>query len=205
MAASITKGTSFTDGQQNVTVAQFNPLLTSATISGIDRENMDATVSVASYQSEAPDNPQSQEVWQDDWSGALRSLLAGAFVPGTSNLDSFIATLAVTAGQVICPDGTVDGNGVPGGKPCPQTKRFGAIGVATADVGVGELGQFVCRGPVLIQSTGTITAKSPVRVSATDGVVESAGAAGTGMGRECIGIALSDASGGVVWVNLKAR
>lgn len=207
MAASITRGTTFTEGQQNVTVATFTPLLTAATIAGVDRESVDATVTVATLGTTPPDNPQDQEAWQDS-GNAIHTVLSDVNLPGTSNQDKFtvpVGGTAVSAGMVICPEGSVDGNGVPTAKPCPQTKKFSVLGVATLAVAAGETGNFTSRGPCLIQSTGAITAKQPIRVSATDGVVEAAGAFGTGEGREVIGMALSDASGGFVWANLKAR
>jgi hypothetical protein len=204
MGAVVTKGTTFTEGQQNVTVAQFNPLLTSATIAGIDRENMGTPAGVATYDDAFPNNPQEAESFQSDSGNGLLSRISSAWVPGISSIDRCTFSADVTAGQLLMPTGDAVA-GIPVLGPCTSSLRTSAVGVAAMDGSSGGSGFYVVRGPAFVQAASAVAAGAPVRQSATAGKVESAGAAGTGYGRECVGVALTADSGGFLWVNLRAR
>jgi len=204
MGAAITRGTTFTEGQQNVTVAQFNPLLTAATIAGVDRENVGTGIGVSTYDSAFPNNPQEQEAFQSSVGNHAISRISGAWVPGLSSVVRCVLAENLTAGQVVMPSGE-SVSGKPTVVACTSAKRTSAIGVLCMSGNSGEEGLMVVRGPAYVQVASAIAAGAPGRQSATAGKIESAGAAGTGYGRECICVALTADSGGFAWVNLRAR
>ena len=76
MSGTITRGTTFTLGQQEVDVATFILVLTNATIANVDRDNIALSQGTPATQSStALDNPQNNEVWQDELTHALKAFL----------------------------------------------------------------------------------------------------------------------------------
>lgn len=206
MAADITKGTTFTDGQQDITVAQFNPLLTSATITNIDRENMKTDVSLGTMQSAEPDGATDGEVWQDSITHFPKARVSGAFKVAVSPGDTYTlstTSAAVEAGDVICPSNAAIDAGQQKWIKCLSTFPWAASAVALEAVSPGGTGRLARHGPVRVKATGVINAGEGVKMSSTDGVVQSVGAAGTGFGINVFGVALGSVSGGYVWISLR--
>jgi hypothetical protein len=209
MAAGITRGTTFTLGQQNVDVATFKPVLTSATIINIDRDNVDITAaSVVTQASSAISNPQSKELWQESQHNYISSYVSSAWAPAISGgraytLDS--NSVAVVPGDLLMPSTTVFPS-VPAAGTLMKAAtglKYSWMAVATAAVAAGSAGVAIYHGVAKVRSTGTINAGEAVRPSSTDGVVESAGAAGNGYGPTILGVALEAATGGYVWIHLR--
>lgn len=205
MGAALTRGTTFTDGQQGVDVATFTPLLTAATIVGVDRENTASSLALATHDTEDPAGMQNGEVSQDSVANDLFSKLSGTVVPATSRGVAFTLSslsAAVSPGHVICPSQHTEDDATENMEICSQTNGFFWIGVSARAVSPGGSGFYIRRGPALLKSTGAIPAGRGVRISSTDGVVEAMSVNGIG-GKEVLGTALKAASGGYVWVNLK--
>ena len=201
MAGAITRGTTFTTGQKNVTVAQFNPLLTSATLANVDRDNVKMSIqTTATRGGSAPNNPQASEIWQDNLHNFLMTYISAAWAFAYAlglkyTLDSTSAS--VVAGNFLGPSSA----GVL--TKAVQVSPLAWFAVATADVVPGGTGVAILHGVVQVTSTGTINAGEAVIASSTDGVVQSAAAAGSGYGRAILGVALTAASGGFVWIHLR--
>jgi len=214
MGATITRGTTFTLGQQEVDVATFILVLTNATIQDVDRDNIALSQGTPATQSAtALDNPQPNEMWQDDLTHALKVFQAIG-LGGQGFWDTALGlgsrytlsslSAAVVAGDVLSPiplgstevDRLSKAVGTASAKPQ-------AYAIATEAVSPGGTGVCIREGPAKVRSTGTINAGEGVQVSSTDGVVESAGAAGSGYGPGVFAVALSAASGGYVWISLR--
>jgi hypothetical protein len=170
----------------------------------VDRENIGTGIGVSTYDDAFPDNPQEQEAFQSDVGNHALSRISGVWVPGLSSVNRCVLAANLTAGLLVMPSVEQVG-GFPSVAACTSAKRTSAIGVLCMDGNNGENGLYVVRGPALVQVASAIAAGAPVRQSATAGQIESAGAAGTGYGREVIGTALTADSGGFAWVNLRAR
>lgn len=209
MAAAITRGTTFTNGQQNVDVATFNPILTAATIANINRDNVNLVdYTPASMLLAAPDSPQASELWQDTVTHFIKVYKSGAWAPALSfgrvYTLSAVSGTSVVAGNVLSPSNAAADSGTQKMQISLATVPFKAWGVATESVALGGTGRMITHGVVKVVSSGTINAgEAVVCSSSTNGIVVSAGAAGVGYGPSVIGTALEAASGGYVWIHLR--
>jgi hypothetical protein len=208
MPATIVKGSVISAA---ATAGGMHALVESATISGIDRTCVDpTTISVATNQASPPTGPYSREVWQTSlrngltsydlantrWTGAIPQIVRYT-LPATAT--------AVTPGMALMPIGTgsLSDLTVLTLRAAITVGTDKVIAVALASCNPGEQSIAVVEGPVLVQCTGTVNAGESVRLSATTGVFESAGAAGTASGWQICGTAITADSGGFVWVNLR--
>ena len=201
MAGAVTRGTTFTTGQKNVTVAQFNPLLTSATLANVDRDNVKMSIQTpATRGASAPNNPQASELWQDGLHNFLMAYIGGAWAFAYAyglKYTLFASSDSVSAGNFLAPStaGVLT--------KALAVAPFTWFAVATADVAPGGAGVAIMHGVVQVTSTGTINAGEAVIASSTDGTVQSAAAAGSGYGPRILGVALTAASGGYAWIHLR--
>ncbi len=182
-----------------------------ATISDIDRSSMDtATVSIATRSTTAPSGPTSREVWQTSPSNALATYDATnlKWVGATPNVVEYLLSASgstVAAGDCLSPAGTVNEGGLTllaADKSPVSAASVYAVALAAASPGSRSVA--VVWGPVKVACSGTVNAGSAVVPStSTAGAVQSAGAGGTGAGRTVIGVAISNNSGGFVWIHLR--
>jgi len=208
MPATIVKGSVITAA---ATAGGMHALVESATISGIDRSCLDTTtISVATNQTAPPNGPYSREVWQTSlrnglasydsanarWTGTIPQIVrytlpatAAAVTPGMALMlvgAGFLSDLTVLTLQAAQTVGSAK-----------------VVAVALMAANPGDQSIAVVEGPVLVQCTGTVNPGESVRLSATTGIFESAGATGTASGWQICGTAITANSGGSVWINLR--
>lgn len=203
MPAVITKGTNYTNGA-TVNSTNLHAHIESATIAGVDRENVDRTVATpVSNQSAAPAVPASNECWQSSVTEQVAAYVSAstAWKPALAFVRGFTvnaSSATVEAGHLleIESDGTVS----------VATGGVGAnnvVGVAAWPAAPGEAVGVVMHGPARMKITGTVLATDPLRLSATAGTAEAVGSAGSGAGPATIGVAITSGSGGYVWGTIR--
>lgn len=201
MPATIGKGATFTT---TVTAGGLHALVESATISLIDRANVGTGYSLATRESifGAIDN----EILQDSSGNGLMTydLAQARYLPGLPTAEAFTLSafaLPVSSGSLLFPSNT----GVPTELILSDFSAAAGslvVGVSMFQVAAGGKGVAITSGVARILSTGAISAGQALKVS-SGGLAEAAGAAGTGFGALVFGVALSAASGGYVWANLR--
>lgn len=199
MGAALTRGTTFSTGG-TVSATNLHAHIEGATIANIDRTNIDRTnLASVTKSSAAPSSPTEKEVWQDSTTfiPIARDTSTGRWksvLPNCRNVQLSADSAAVAGGNLLKFTATdvvalADG-GSGGAVHC----------VAAHAMSPGDYGVVVMYGNCKILTTGTINAGEAVRLSATSGVAESAGAAGVGYGPNVFAKVLQAASGGSAWV-----
>lgn len=202
MGFTVTKGFSFNSGS-TVNAANLHSLIEAATLSNGNREGIDRTrVCPIFYSATAPSSPTNGELWLNSISGALLAWKSA------SNL--WMPTMAQQARQTVAPGGLAITAG-------QAIKAVQGLYVALADGGAGDANVigiaahdavasgslvYVTHGLVLAKTAGAgINAGERVRLSATAGKLESAGA--NGVGHSIVGTAMMAEAGGSTWISLK--
>lgn len=205
--ATIVKGTTFTNA---ATAGGMHALVENATISGIDRLNMDAdAVVVATKSASEPLSPTDRETWQTSPTSEIVSYNSSGskWIPATVNVVRYKyvqgAAGSVVAGSLLEVGGTIYGTLASPELSLANGPSHMSCAIALHPVSDGNFGLAVVYGPAKAVCTGTINAGESVKASATVGAVQSAGAAGTGGGLNTIGTAIGPSSGGFVWINLR--
>ena len=199
MAAAFTRGTTYV-ASGTVSATNLHALVEGAAIANIDRTNIDRTsLATATSSVSAPTSPTEKEIWQDSTTQIIvaRDTATGrwkAVLPNCRNVQLSASSAAVSGGSLLKFTGTdvvalADG-GVSGAVHC----------IAAHPMSPGDYGVAVMHGVCKVLTTGTVSAGQAVRLSATSGVAESAGAAGSGYGPNVFGKVLQAASGGSAWI-----
>ena len=199
MSAAFTRGTTYVAGG-TVNSTNLHALVEGAAIANIDRTNVNRTsLAVVTSSTSAPTSPTEKEIWQDatthlivTWDSATGRWKAA--LPNCVNVQLSALSAAASGGSLLKFTGTdvvalADG-GVGGAVHC----------VAAHPMSPGDYGVAVMYGVFKLLTTGTVSAGQSVRLSATAGVAESAGAAGSGFGPAAFAHVLAAASGGSAWV-----
>lgn len=207
MPATIQRGTTFTNTQTNIDVATFVPLLTSATITDIDRENVKTSETVAQYSATNPASPYANEVRQGNRHGDFRSYTGGSWVTGQLGLKMYSldsASGAVTAGDFLMPSTTTfPVPAAPGTMMKASTStKYAWCAVATENCAPGATSMAVYHGPVRVRCSGSVVSGHAVIPSSTDALIQDYGSLGNGAGALVKGFALSADDGqGNVWIH----
>ena len=201
MPASITRGTTITSGG-SITSAALKSLIESATISGIDRENIDRSqVTPMTTSSTAPATPAAGEIWMDSttyvpvaydstnlrWKAALPHCENVQLSASSASVTSGALLKAVSQGVVALADGGVGHQNV--------------VGIAAIPMNPGDYGVMIRHGVARIATTGTVDPGMGLRLSSTSGVAEGVAGA-TSYGPAIFARALIAASGGFTWSRL---
>ncbi len=208
MAATIQRGTTFTTAQTNINVATFVPLLTSATITDVDRENAKSDeVTLATQAATNPTAPYSGEVRQGARHNDLQSYLNGLWNTAQTGKRIYALDInsgAVTAGDFLMPSITVFPS-----TPAPGTlykasaaQKYSWVAVAAENCAPGATSMAIYHGPCFTRCSGSVAAGEAVIPSSTDALIQTAGAAGSGFGPQVRGFALNaDNGAGGVWIH----
>jgi len=204
--ADITKGVTFAN---TVTAGGVHTMVESATIANIDRASMRSTeIVLASRSSSAPSSPAAREVWQTQYGGGLLSYDStnSRFTPAIPRVVRFHADPTggtITAGQAVMSSGHISATlDTPYFVVASGAGTAKVAGIALSNVAAGSDGYMVVGGPAYAACTGTVAAGQAMKLSSTDGTLQSV-AMGAGAGWEFIGTALGSDSGGFVWLNLR--
>lgn len=210
MAATITKGTSFTPAQANITAAQFIPLLTSATIVNIDRDNIKSDeATVANYLGVAPSPAYANEVRQGNRHGEFRSYLSSVWTPAHPGVKVYSLDLnsgLVTAGDFLMPSTTVFPSAPNPGTlmKASATTKYAWCAVATENCAPGATSMAIYHGLARCRCSGSVGFGQNVIPSGTDGLVAAAATAGLGYGPQVLGVCVTTDDGlGNVWIHVR--
>lgn len=207
MPATIVKGATISNA---ATAGLMHAMVESATISGIDRTCLrQTTISVATQQAAPPSVPYDREVWQTSGRNGLASydlanVRFNGALPQIIRFKALVGTPTITPGMALMLIGDSNSDlDVYSLYPATTVGTAKVVACALTTTNAGEWGLAVVEGPALMACTGTVNPGEGVRLSATVGVIESAGAPGTAIGWQIIGPAITGNSGGQVWVNLR--
>lgn len=175
--ATFVRGVTFLAGGI-VTAGGLETMVSSATISGIDRYDIDTGYSVATVSTTKPASPYANEVWQDSTEYTCRryDTTLADFTTMRPEYLQVVATQAFEAGEVVRAS---DGVGWSGGRlaisRANETWIGSELGVTTAAIALGSYGHIVVFGVARPLVVAPVVPGDVLAVSSTPGYLEAAG------------------------------